>query len=109
MGIIKIEMESKRAGAALFHSLGKPPFHIKVHDEVWEDAYFITSETFDPEKPRRFTVRYFDAKTGKLSLVSDFRQFPSHLAAKLWLENGLYNQERGTTKPWFRKTSGEAP
>lgn len=103
MTIDEIREQSLAAGASLFKNPGNPPFHIEIHPQVWQDVYFITSETHDLKEPRKFTVRYFERRTGKLKLVSDFRQFPSHLAAKKWLEEGLYNAERGITQPWTRQ------
>ena len=45
-------------------------------------AYFVTSEQFDDNSPRLYTVRRVDLQTGKIDTVGEFQAWRTLRAAK---------------------------
>jgi len=44
-------------------------------------AYFITSEQFDRDHPRLYTIRVMDWSTGKVDTVGDFQRYDTRAQA----------------------------
>ena len=54
-------------------------FNSRVSNNVWGGRYFITSERYDYNTPRRYTVREFTYSNGVLEFdtVGEFQEFPT--------------------------------
>ncbi len=53
-------------------------FNTRVCSKVLQDsnyAYFVTSEQFDDDSPRLFSVRRFDKKTSRISTIGEFQGY----------------------------------
>ncbi len=59
-------------------------FNSRVVSEVIDGKYFITSEKFDDQSPRLFTVREADDE-GRINSVSNFQEFKSISAARTFI------------------------
>ncbi len=57
-------------GATRFFNSRYPQLGYKVGDK----AYFITSEQFDYNSPRYYTVRVLDYKTGVIDTIGEFNK-----------------------------------
>ena len=60
-------------------------FSSRVHSEVYNGCYFVTSEKFDWKSPRLYTVRKIESN-GDITTIGEFQQYDSrskaHTAAK---------------------------
>jgi len=65
-------------GATRFFSSRYPQTGIVRNNK----AYFITSEQFDYESPRLYTVRVCDMKTGIVDTVGEFQQYRTRARAQ---------------------------
>lgn len=50
--------------------------------QLINDKYFITSEQYDYNSPRLYSVRAFNKKTGAVKTVGDFQEFKSKAKAR---------------------------
>jgi len=66
-------------------------FRCRLPKTVIAEKYFITSEQFDTNSPRLFTIRSIEWETGKIDTIGEFQQFESAKEAEKWLQNYLYN------------------
>jgi len=63
-------------------------FKSKIHSrQLIDDKYFITSEQFDYDTPRLYTIREFDQESGDIGTVGEFQQFRSVKEAKDFLKD----------------------
>jgi hypothetical protein len=56
-------------------------FRSRVHGPIIGDGYFVTSEQFDDDAPRRYTVRRIDAR-GHVSTVGESQAHATLTAAR---------------------------
>jgi hypothetical protein len=78
-------MESvKRANAALGHYFFSPDtmrfFRSRLPHTVYYGRYFVTSEQFDYDSPRLYTIRVANPD-GSIDTVGEFQQYRSRSAA----------------------------
>lgn len=52
-------------------------------------AYFVTSEKFNHETARKYTIRKCDLKTGGINTVGDFQAYNSRAKAMAGIKNLL--------------------
>lgn len=50
--------------------------------QLIDDKYFITSEQFDSDSPRLYSVRRFNPKEGSINTVGEFQEFGTKGQAK---------------------------
>lgn len=55
-------------------------FNSKILPTVYRGQYFITSERFNDETPRMYTIRQIDEK-GNIETIGDFQQYKTIRAA----------------------------
>lgn len=73
--------DRNRQGGFYFFSEGALRFfRSRVHDEVYGAGFFVTSEQFDDEAPRYYTVR-FARSDGSVTTVGEFQQYASRSGA----------------------------
>lgn len=60
---------------------------IVTKGQLIKDKYFITSEKFDEDTPRLFTVRKFNSATGNINTVGEFQGFRTSSEAKRFAMN----------------------
>ena len=81
-----IQRQNAAIGNYFFSAGAMRFFNSRIHDEVYGDAFFVTSERYE-EEPRRYTVRFADAE-GYIHDVSGFQAFATrggaHAAAQRW-------------------------
>lgn len=50
--------------------------------QLIDDKYFITSEQFDEDSPRLYTVRKFNSERGSMNTVGEFQEFKNKFDAR---------------------------
>ena len=50
--------------------------------QLIDDKYFITSEQFDSDSPRLYSVRRFNPKEGSINTIGEFQEFKTKGQAK---------------------------
>lgn len=75
---------SQKAGNHFFDADTMRFFKSKVHGDLVDNKYFITSEQmgFEPSSGRGFSIRSFDPATGDVGKVSEFNEFGSLIEAR---------------------------
>lgn len=61
-------------------------FSSRVHCEVYNGCYFVTSEKFDWKSPRLYTVRKANSD-GTIETVGDFQAFDTRSKAHTFAKN----------------------
>ena len=74
--IAEIKKANKDAGRCWFSKDTMKFFNSRITSEVLKGKYFITSERFDSQSPRLFTVRIAN-DNGHIDTVSEFQAFKS--------------------------------
>ena len=72
-----IKRANENAGRHFFEPDTMRFFKSRVGDTVFQGIggiYFVTSEKFDWQSPRNYTVRQFNPETGKISTVGEFNE-----------------------------------
>ena len=55
---------------------------IETRGNLIKGKYFITSEQFDRDSPRLYSVKKFNKESGSIDQVGEFQQFKTRTAAK---------------------------
>ena len=50
-------------------------FNSRIGNTLYGNKYFVTSEKFDENSPRLYTIRLFDVNTGSVDTVGEFQGF----------------------------------
>ena len=50
--------------------------------QLIDDKYFVSSEQYDYDSPRLYSVRAFNKKTGDIKTIGDFQEFKSKTKAR---------------------------
>ena len=56
-------------------------FNSRVASPLFNNKYFVTSEKFDAGSPRKYTIRKFDRRTGKIGTEGEFQEYPDRASA----------------------------
>lgn len=86
MQVCNIKYANEQAGQHFFSPSTMRFFKCRVGEKVYKGEklyYFVTSERFDWDGPRMFTVRKFDPETGYVDTVGEFNQLTRYLAHKI--------------------------
>jgi Fe-S-cluster formation regulator IscX/YfhJ len=78
--IDQIRRANQDAGQHWFDPSTMRFFSSRVGHAVYGGKYFVSSEQFDYNSPRLYTVRFVDER-GWIDEVGEFQQYPSHAAA----------------------------
>lgn len=73
------------AGGRWFDAGNKRFFRSRIGQTVYQGPggyYFTTSEQFDDNSPRLYSVRQFDLSTGSVSTVGEFQSYATGSAAR---------------------------
>ena len=90
--IAEIRAKNKEAGKYFFSRNSMRFFNSKIESGVLEGQYFITSERYEPEQPKMYTIRKA-LETGHIINMGEFRQFYTVEEAKDYINN---KTEKGT-------------
>ena len=71
---------NKRAGNHFFSKESMRFFSSRVHSEVYNGRFFVTSEKFDWKSPRLYTVRKIESD-GSITTIGDFQGFDTRSKA----------------------------
>ena len=77
-----IKMLNKAKGQFFFSPGTMRFFNSKISSNVINDRFFITSERFDDEHPRLFTIRVIDWHTGEIGTHGEFQEYKTAEQAK---------------------------
>ena len=78
--ITEIRNANERLGHHFFEDGNLRFFRSRIGSSVYGGRYFITSEQFDANSPRLYTIR--EAKpNGRIDTVGEFQQYASHAQA----------------------------
>lgn len=78
--IPKIKEANKAAGQHWFSQGAMSFFKSKIYPETfpgWNGIYFVSSEQFSYDSPKKYTVRIFFPDSGRVKTASDFQEFPT--------------------------------
>ena len=78
-----IKRATEDAGRYFFSPGAMRFFKSRVGDTVFQGIggiYFVTSEKFDWQSPRNYTVRQFNPETGKIDTIGDFNELSYYQA-----------------------------
>lgn len=72
-------------------------FNARVSDTVYPGSdivFFITSEKYDHNSPRLFTLRSYRPNNGEIETIGEFQQFKAKASAARYAINLLINEDK---------------
>ena len=88
INVTGIKRANENAGQSWFSEENKRFFNSMWGDQVYKGKYFITSEQFDCNSPRRYTIR-IARPNAIIDTIGEFQQFGSYTAARKYIEEHL--------------------
>lgn len=82
---------NRKAGQFFFSPASMEFWNSEIDGELYYNRYFITSETPDPDMPRRYTVR-FARSDGKIRELGRFREHETRESARQAIEDHYQSQ-----------------
>lgn len=91
ISIGEVKRTNKEKGRFFFSKDTMKFFNSRVETkgDLQKGKYFITSEKFDENTPRKYSVRKFDRKSGEIETVGEFGQFRSKQEASGYIKSNL--------------------
>lgn len=80
--ITQMKKLNKEAGGYWFSKESMSFFDSKVETPANAKGYFITSEQFDEESPRKFTLRWFNPISYTVDTIGEFQEYETLEQAK---------------------------
>jgi hypothetical protein len=91
--ITQVKQANKAQGGHFFNPQAMRFFNSKVESGVIAGRYFVTSERYDPDSPKRFTIREVAPSGEIVGDLGGFQRFESVEGALLYL--GRYMSKIG--------------
>ena len=70
-----VKRNNKTSGWLWFSPGAMRFFRSKIESKLLKQKYFVTSEQFEDDSPRLFTIRVYDSKTHQIDTVGDFQGY----------------------------------
>lgn len=86
--ISEVKKANKEIGHFFFEKSTMIFFNSRIESGVLKGRFFITSERFDENSPRLFTLREVD-NDGRVNTLGEFQEFNTIQEAKEYLKNHL--------------------
>lgn len=90
--IADVRAANKAAGRCWFDPGSMRFFRSRTGRTVYGGRYFISSEQFKPESPRRYTIREVSAD-GEVDTVGEFMAYATNAAARAEIRELLLKKE----------------
>jgi len=70
-----VKRNNKTSGQSWFSPEAMRFFRTKIESGLLKQKYFVTSEQFEDDFSRLFTIRVYDSKTHQIHTVGDFQGY----------------------------------
>lgn len=84
----EVKQRNRNHGHHWFDPSSMRFFRSRAGDTVYGDKYFISSEQFDTQSPRLYSIRQVSLD-GRIDTVGEFQGYSSHSAAKRGIDRLL--------------------
>ncbi len=84
-----VKRKNKESGQFWFRPRTMRFFKSKIESRLIRERYFVTSERFDDDVPRLYTIREYDNVTHKIKTLGAFQQFKTKQDAIDAIKEGI--------------------
>ena len=75
MTINDVIRHNKDAGKFFFSPATMAFFNCEIESHLIDDTYFVTSERFDPDGDKLFTIREYNYTDGSIGTIGEFQEY----------------------------------